>query len=83
MAYNPSVPPATKDDLLPYLQEEFFRISLSYNPTLEGQHEVLYRLPAKMRPGMICYFAGAGSPSGFVNEGLYRFTLAGTWIYIG
>lgn len=84
MSYNPSVPPATKDDLLPYLQEEFFRISLEYNRLLDGQHEVLYRLPDKLRPGLVCYFDGASAnPLGSGLEGLYRYTTTGVWVYVG
>lgn len=83
MAFNPSTPPTTPEGLLPYLQEEFFRVSYSYNPILDGQHEVLYRLPVKVRPGMVCYFDGSASPLGSGLEGLYRYTTINTWVYIG
>lgn len=83
MAYNPSTPPASADGLLPYLQEEFFRVSQTFNPLLDGQYEVLYRLPVRFKPGMVCYFDGSASPLGSGLEGLYRYTTIGTWVYIG
>ena len=83
MAYNPSLTPVATEGLLPYLQEEFFRVSQSFNPILDGQHEVLYKLPVRFKPGMVCYFDGSASPLGSGLEGLYRYTTIGTWVYIG
>lgn len=83
MAFNPSAPPVDENGLLQYLQEEFNRVSESYNPLIEGQYEVLYKLPNKFKPGMVCYFAGSASPLGTGIEGLYRYSTAGTWIYVG
>jgi len=81
--YTPSTPPVTPEDLLPYLNEEFFRVGLTFNPTLEGIHEVLYHLPSRLIPGMVLYFAGPASPMGSGLEGLYRYQLNKTWAYVG
>lgn len=84
MYYNPSVPPQQTEDLLPYLQEEFFRVSNSYNPILEGQYEIHHNLPPKVRPGLVWYFDGVDAdPLGTGQEGLYRYSLANVWVYIG
>jgi hypothetical protein len=83
MYYNPAVPPSTKEDLLVYLNEEFFRVSISYNPILEGLYEIHYKAPTKVQPGMVRYFSGPASPLGTGLEGLYRYSLAGVWVYIG
>lgn len=83
MYYNPSIPPSTREDLLEYLNEEFFRVSSAYNPILEGLYEIHYNLPVKVKPGMVMYFAGSASPLGSGLEGLYRYTTIGTWVYIG
>lgn len=66
-----------------YLNEEFFRVSTSYNPLLEGLYEIHYKMPDKVKPGLVWYFAGPASPLGTGLEGLYRYSLAGTWVYIG
>jgi len=83
MYYNPSVPPQDPNDLLPYLNEEFFRVSTSFNPILEGIYEIHYVLPPKVKPGMVMYFAGPASPLSTGLEGLYRYQLDGTWAYVG
>lgn len=83
MYYSPAVPPATPEDLLVYLNEEFFRISTSYNPILEGQYEIHYKPSGKVKPGVVRYFSGPASPLGSGQEGLYRYSIAGAWVYIG
>lgn len=83
MAYNPSVPPVPSEALLPYLNEEFFRVSATYNPLLEGLHEIHYVVPPKVKPGMVKYFAASASPLGSGQEGLYRYSLGNVWVYIG
>lgn len=81
--YTPSIPPVTAEDLLPYLNEEFFRVGLAFNPVLEGIYEIHYKLPEKRRPGMVLYFSGPASPLGTGLEGLYRYQLNNTWAYVG
>lgn len=81
--YNPSVPPSNPEDLLPYLNEEFFRVSVAFNPTLEGIYEIHYTLPPRLIPGMVLYFSGPASPTASGVEGLYRYQLNKTWKYIG
>ena len=66
-----------------YLNEEFFRVSLALNTTLEGLYEIQYNPIPKVKPGMVKYFAAAASPLGSGQEGLYRYSIAGVWVYIG
>lgn len=82
MSYNPAVPPVNEDDLLPYLNEEFFRVAVSFNPLLEGLYQIHYKLPTKVKPGLVLYFAAEVQGGGSL-EGLYRYDTNGVWIYIG
>lgn len=81
--YIPNVPPSTPEEILTYLREEFFRVSAAFNPTLEGIHEIHYKLPKKLISGMVLYFAGPASPTGSGVEGLYRYQLNKTWVFVG
>lgn len=82
MSYNPAVPPVNELDLLPYLNEEFFRVATAYNPILEGLYQIYYKLPQKVKPGMVLYFAPEVHGTGSL-EGLYRYGLDSLWTYIG
>lgn len=83
-SYNPQVPPQIPDDLLPYLNDEFGRVSQAINPVLNGEWEILHAVPAKYRPGTVKYFDGTdANPLGTGFEGLYRFGTDLAWHYIG
>ncbi len=82
MIYNPQVPPQTLDDLIVFLHDELLRIAQSYNDVVYGLHEILYNPPIRIKPGMVVYADGTSwNPGG--GEGLYRRTLANTWVKIG
>lgn len=82
--YNPLVPPQNEQDLLPYLNEEFHRVSQAYNPVSNGEWEIHRVMPTKYRKGTVLYLDGVGAdPLGTGQEGLYRFGLDGLWHYIG
>jgi len=83
MSYSPQVPPQDPEELLPFLQDEFFKVAQEFNPRLEGEWEVMYKLPKRVKPGMIQYFDGvAADPLGTGKEGLYRYGLDNLWHYI-
>lgn len=82
--YNPLVPPQTEADLLPYLNEEFHRVSQAFNPVVNGEWVIHYTMPLKYRSGTVLYLDGVGAnPLGTGLEGLYRFGLDNQWHYIG
>lgn len=83
MAYNPQIPPQTNEDLLPYLSDEFLRVAQALNNSLEGLYEIRGAIPDKRKAGMVCYFDGKGANPTGQGEGLYRYTTANTWVYIG
>ena len=80
MSYNPQVPPTKSDELLPYLQDEFFKVAQEFNPRLEGEWELMHELPERVRPGMVQYFDGVNAdPLGTGQEGLYRYGTDNKW----
>lgn len=84
MPYNPQVPPQDPDNLLPYLNDEFLRVSQSLNPSLNGEWEILYVIPSKYKHGTVKYFDGVNAdPLATGLEGLYRFGTDNAWHYIG
>ena len=83
-SYNPQVPPQVPDDLLPYLNDEFFRVSQAVNPSLNGEWEILHVIPTKFKPGTVKYFDGTDAdPLGTGLEGLYRYGTDNAWHYLG
>jgi hypothetical protein len=85
MIYNPQVPPQTPEELLPYLNEEFGRVSRAIAPLQNGEMEIHYALPAKYKPGMVLYLSGTGTanPLGTGLEGVYRYGTDNLWHYLG
>jgi hypothetical protein len=81
--YTPSVPPQVAEDLLPFLNEELVRIAQASNNLSAGFWEIAYKLPQRVRPGLIKYFDGVNAdPLGLGLEGLYYYNLAGEWVYV-
>lgn len=80
--YTPRIPPSKPEDLLPYLDDEFGRVAAVVNDGLAGQWEIRYVVPPKRKPGMVVYADGVKWNPGS-GEGLYRYTLAGIWKFIG
>lgn len=85
MAYNPSVPPQLDDDLLPFLQDELLRIAQAFNDITEGQLGVRHTMPLRYKPGTLLYLSGGpqANPLGTGKEGLYYYTSANQWKYVG
>lgn len=82
MSYNPQIPPQSVDDLVMFISEELVRIAQAYNNKIDGQHDILYKSPIRVKPGMVVYADGTSwNPGG--GEGLYRYSLSGSWIKIG
>jgi len=82
MNYVPRVPPQTPEDLLPYLDDELGRVAEVLNRTSYGEFEILYNPPRRLFPGLVVYADGTSWDPGS-GEGLYRRSLANTWVYIG
>lgn len=84
MAFNPLVPPESPDKLLPYLNDEFGRVASEFNAVQNGEMAIRHSIPAKYKPGMLCYFDGTDAdPLGTGLEGLYRFGTDNLWHYVG
>lgn len=58
------------------------KIEESVNALYDGDHEILYREPEPLRPGRVVYADGTDWNPGS-GEGLYRRTLANTWVKVG
>ena len=80
--YTPRLPPGNPEDLLPYLDDEHNRIASVLNDSLIGQRDILYKPPIRLRPGLVVYADGTDWNPGS-GEGLYRYNLAGVWVFIG
>lgn len=84
MSYNPQVPPQKAEELLPFLQDEFFSVARELTPLVEGQWKIHYELPARLKPGMVLYLDGVGAdPLGTGLEGIYIVKSTGEWTYLG
>lgn len=80
--YTPRIPPAKSEDLLPYLDDEFLKIAAVLNDSLTGLKEIQHKEPSKRKPGLVVYADGVDwNPSS--GEGLYRYNIAGVWVFIG
>lgn len=80
--YTPRIPPSNPEDLLPYLDDEFLKVASTMNDSLAGLREILYVEPPRRKPGLVVYADGTSWNPGS-GEGLYRYNLAGTWVFIG
>lgn len=78
--YTPAIPPQVNEDLLPFLNEEFVRVAQAYNNLNSGYWDINYKIPSKVKPGLIKYFDGTNAdPLGSGLEGLYFYGLDGLW----
>lgn len=82
MSYTPNIPPQDTERLLEYLDQEFIRISQILNRVESGEYEILYKEPRKYFPGLVVYADGTQWNPGS-GEGLYRRSLANTWVKVG
>ena len=82
MAYNPNIPPQKEEDLLTYLDNEFQRVAVAFNDVADGLYRIWHSPPPKLKPGLILYADGTDWNPGS-GEGLYRYNLAGSWVFIG
>lgn len=82
MSYTPKVPPHVPADLLPYLDDEFTRVAQVLNRVESGEYQILYAQPNRIFPGLVVYADGTTwNPGG--GEGIYRRSLANTWVKVG
>lgn len=80
--YAPRIPPEKQEDLLTYLDDEFLKVAAVLNDSISGLHEIKYKTPARVKPGLVVYADGVKWNPGS-GEGLYRYNLAGNWVFIG
>lgn len=80
--YQHSIPPEDYRQLLEYIERELAGISSSIDSIENGDHDILYNPPIRVRPGMVVYADGVEWDPGS-GEGLYRYSLSGTWVFIG
>ncbi len=82
------------DILMRWLRQESQKLAAAIAVLESGFLEIRYTLPLKAQPGMIGYFAIGAIPSTEIDgngttppsvspEGVYRFTLAYKWRYMG
>ena len=78
--YNPSIPPAKDNELLPFLDDEFVRISQTLNDVSAGYWGQDENIPERLKPGLVKFFApGVVGP----KEGIYTYGKEGVWRYGG
>lgn len=87
MTYTPAAPPLvdTKDGrrLLEWFQRELATLARAGNDQQEFLYlSVLHVAPSKPRAGLIVYADGVDWNPGS-GEGLYRYTVALAWVFIG
>ncbi|AGF91089.1 hypothetical protein SXHG_00067 [Synechococcus phage MRHenn-2013a] len=80
--YQHSIPPEDYRQLLEYVERELASVSASIDSLANGDRDVLYQAPIRVFPGMIVYADGTSWDPGS-GEGLYRYSLAGAWVFIG
>lgn len=80
--YTPRIPPQEDAELLPYLDDEFVKVAQELNKLSTGEYQIVYKEPAKMKPGLVVYADGTQWNPGS-GEGLYRRSLSNTWVFVG
>ena len=80
--YQPATPPNQPELLPAYLRDEFDKIAGAIGLLSAGHIDVTYVAPKKPRAGDIRYASGTTWNPGS-GEGVYRYSLAGTWVLLG
>lgn len=80
--YKPGVPPADLEGLVVFLNEELLKIQQALVLNGAGNYDVLSVPPKKFVPGTVIYADGTNLETDR-GEGLYRYSLGGTWEYVG
>lgn len=80
--YQPGQVPTDTAQLPRYLSEEFQKISAMIDLLQAGHKDVTYAAPKKPRTGDIRYADGTSWNPGS-GEGIYRYSIAGTWAFLG
>lgn len=82
MTYIPNSPPAAPEELSVYLDQELMRISQVLNRIEDGVYDIQYKPPARFFPGLVVYADGTQWDPGS-GEGIYRYSLSGSWVKVG
>lgn len=78
--YAPGPIPADPKAQQRYLGEEFRKVQAALKTA--NQYDILYVEPTKPRAGLVVYADGTTWDPGS-GEGLYRYSLAGAWEFVG
>lgn len=79
---SPAVTSEESVALARWVQDEFAALVLRINRPSELRLEPLYAAPTKVRAGMLVYADGTTWNPGS-GEGVYRYSLAGAWVFVG
>lgn len=74
--------PRTPEEVPAYLDELTMRLTEILSQLEQGHLEILYRAPDSPQAGQLIYADGTDWNPGS-GEGLYRYSIAGSWVYIG
>ena len=67
-----------------YVDDEFAKVAETLNAPQDFHSlRVLYAAPARPFTGMVVYADGTTWNPGGTGEGIYRYSLAGTWVKLG
>lgn len=80
--YQHSIPPEDYRQLLEYIERELASVSAAIDSAHNGDIDILYAEPIRVYPGMVVYADGTTWNPGS-GEGIYRRSLANTWVFIG
>jgi hypothetical protein len=84
--YVPPVPPATTTPegqaVVDWAMQQFEHISRSFLDATALELRPIYAPPPNPRAGMIVYADGTSWNPGS-GQGVYRYSLAGTWVFLG
>ena len=80
--YQHAIPPEDYKQLLEYIERELASVSASVDSLANGDMDILYEPPLRVRPGMVVYADGTSWNPGS-GEGIYRYNLAGSWVFVG
>lgn len=73
---------ATIPDLVKFVRDMELRTATAIQALASGHLDPLHKAPVKPRPGDIRYADGTDWNPGS-GEGIYRYSIAGAWVFLG
>lgn len=80
--YQHAIPPEDYRQLLEFIERELASVSSSVDSIANGDMDILYAEPIRTYPGLVVYADGTEWDPGS-GEGIYRYNLAGSWVFVG